>query len=253
MDRSFLSDDRLIEAARKWVCIRLATYESKDENEVLKGIFKGRTGEVENSTFCLLAPDGKTKLSRAGRSPQMVYRDASAMAGAMDKAVKKYALRGADLVAKTLPASMNVRLGVNIASCDGRPVVLAWGTDAKAAAKVADSVNDLAWTKDFRGKFEYVVSGDSKERKIISGLKSSKSGVAVLQPGPYGLKATVLAQVTGEPDSKALEKVLSQGLKKHKAEAKDSREHIRKGERMGVDWETAIPSTDPHSKDRPKR
>ncbi len=253
MDRSFLSDDRLIEAARKWVCIRLATYESKSENEVLKSIFKGRTGEVENSTFCLLAPDGKKKLSRAGRSPQMVYRDASAMADAMDKAVKKYARGGADLAAKTLPVSMNVRLGVNIASCDGRPVVMAWGKDAKSAAKVADSVNDVAWTKDFRGKFEYVVSGDSKERKIVSGLKSSKSGVAVLQPGAYGLKATVLAQTTGDADAKTLKKLLAEGLRKHKAEAKDSRDHIRKGERLGVDWETAIPSTDPHSKDRPRR
>ena len=39
MDRSFLADQDVIAASRKFVCIRLATYENADENEVLKGVF----------------------------------------------------------------------------------------------------------------------------------------------------------------------------------------------------------------------
>ena len=72
MDRSFLADKDVISASRKFVCIRLATYENAEENEVLKGFF-ARGGNLENTVFTLLTPDGKTKLVTAGRSPVWAF------------------------------------------------------------------------------------------------------------------------------------------------------------------------------------
>ena len=69
MDRSFLSDKGIIRASRKFVCARLATYESKEEAEYLSRIFRGRSGQLENTVFCIMSPDGKDKLVRSGRSP----------------------------------------------------------------------------------------------------------------------------------------------------------------------------------------
>ena len=42
MDRSFLSDSAIIEASREFVCVRLATYEDKDEGKFLEATFRGR-------------------------------------------------------------------------------------------------------------------------------------------------------------------------------------------------------------------
>ena len=72
MDRSFLADKDVISASRKFVCIRLATYENAEENKILAGFFS-RGGVLENTVFTLLTPDGKTKLVSAGRSPVWAF------------------------------------------------------------------------------------------------------------------------------------------------------------------------------------
>ena len=64
MDRSFLSDKGIIRASRGFVCARLATYENKEEAEYLGRIFRGRSGQLENTVFCIMSPDGKDRLVR---------------------------------------------------------------------------------------------------------------------------------------------------------------------------------------------
>src|SRR5262245_31890428 len=97
MDRSFLSDASVVAASREWVCVRLLTYENAAEAEMLTSLFVGRSGQLENTTFALLAPDGKTKLSRAGRSPDFAFRGgpgespAAEMASAMVEIAARYA------------------------------------------------------------------------------------------------------------------------------------------------------------------
>ena len=49
MDRSFLADKDVIAASRKFVCIRLATFENAEENEVLKGFL--RVGGISRTLF----------------------------------------------------------------------------------------------------------------------------------------------------------------------------------------------------------
>ncbi|MCP4093415.1 MAG: hypothetical protein GY747_08200 [Planctomycetes bacterium] len=58
--------------SRDWVCVRLASYENEQESEYLKKLYRGRTGELNNTTFALVAPDGKTLLAPAGRGPEFV-------------------------------------------------------------------------------------------------------------------------------------------------------------------------------------
>ena len=47
MDRSYLSDPAVVAASRSFVCVRLLTYENAREAELLRGIFRGRSGELE--------------------------------------------------------------------------------------------------------------------------------------------------------------------------------------------------------------
>src|SRR5262245_12662671 len=90
MDRSFLSRPEVIAASRKFVCIRLASYENEQENKFCESLFLGRSGEVENTTFAILGPDGKQRLSRAGRSTKSAFADASQMAKAMAEIAERF-------------------------------------------------------------------------------------------------------------------------------------------------------------------
>ena len=51
MDRSYLSDIKVVEASRKFVCIRPISYEDEAENKFLKSFGAGRSGDVENTVL----------------------------------------------------------------------------------------------------------------------------------------------------------------------------------------------------------
>src|SRR5947208_9294909 len=90
MDRSFLSLTPVVQASRRFVCIRTLTYENAEERDFQRALFIGRSGDVENTTVCFLAPDGKLPLSRAGRGLGQLFRSADQMAGWMDQAAEYY-------------------------------------------------------------------------------------------------------------------------------------------------------------------
>ena len=246
MDRSYLSNPDVVAASRDFVCIRLATYESKEEPEFLKRIFTGRSGELENTVFTILSPDGKKKLVRAGRSPHMTFRGPEEesireMATSMQRIAKQYRSKSKQ---KTLPYLADLRRGINVASCDIQPLVVTAARTNAARKKIEALLLELAWSKEFIGKFAYASVADLKQLRVVTGA-SQTDGVLVVQPGKYGLKATLLTQTSGT-DAAKLRAALATGLKRFKPESKDSRKHIRDGHRQGVHWETEIEVTDTH-------
>ncbi|MHC4938502.1 MAG: hypothetical protein ACYTHK_06000 [Planctomycetota bacterium] len=215
----------MIRASREFVCVRLATYEDKAEGEFLMSIFRGRSGELENTVFCLLAPDGKTRLSRAGRSPDMAFdRSDERFVTALESAARKYRAKPG---ARRLPVMKDLRLALNVAACDNLPLAVAVGD--KAEKQLAE----LAWDKRFAGKLIYV----SVPR--FDGAEA-KSKLVVLQPDSFGRKPKVIAQ-----GPKVDGKVLEKGIAAHRGSSRQTREHVRDGRRQGIYWETAIPVTDP--------
>src|SRR4051812_12431801 len=85
MDRSYLSQPEVIAASRAFVCVRLATYEDEEEGKFLKAFQVTRSGELENTVFTILAPDGKKQLARASRSARGTFGDADRMAATMKR------------------------------------------------------------------------------------------------------------------------------------------------------------------------
>src|SRR5437868_6008358 len=130
MDRSFLFQPEVITASRRFVCVRLTTYESKGEADFLQSLLRTRSGELENTVFTLLSPDGKRQLARASRSARQTFGDAGRMAATMNRIADEYAARpatGGPL--PPLPQVANVRLAVNVAACDNQPLVVLFGPD----------------------------------------------------------------------------------------------------------------------------
>ena len=243
MDRNFLSQVTVIEASRKFVCVRLLTYEDAAEAKFLKSLFLGGSGDLENTLFAILAPDGKKVLVRAHRSPHHDFEDAAQLADTMNRVARTVGepkMRG-DL---PLPLVANVRLALNTAACDGRPLVAIVSEDAQVRQRLEGVMASLAWSEANRGRFMYVSAAALKGMSIVKGMEG-QSAVLVIQPDRFGLGGTVLAQTDANAAKEQMAEVLAKGLALHKPGEQEHRDHVREGHRQGIFWETVIPVTDP--------
>ena len=240
MDRSFLSQPEVVQASRKFVCIRLATYESFEEAQVLRNLFVGGSGQVENTTFALLSPDGRTPLVRAGRSPNWDFSGAQDMAAAMDRIASlypdRYTAGGADL-----PVVDNLRLALNVGACDHLPVVALLSDNPQQLQRWRAQLASVAWNPSVQGRAIYCLDRTASARTLIRGRV--ENGLVVLQSGQFGLDGSVLANL--DVDSPQLVTQLTRALSRYSYRNTDSFTHIREGNARGVHWQTQIPVTDP--------
>jgi len=240
MDRSFLSRPEVIAASREFVCVRLATYEDPVEAKFVQALVRTHSGELENTAFCLLAPDGKKKLSRAARGTEQVYDDAAAMAADMRRVVGLYSPKA---VLTSLPLVANPRLALDVAAADGLPLVVIVGTDTAARQRSHDRLAKIAWTKELIGRFVYA-EGSVKDVLGVTGI-SIDVGMMVIAPDRFGQKGTVLRQVGAEAAAEKVAESLRGALDEFKPSSNAFRTHVREGQRLGVFWETRVPVTDP--------
>src|SRR6185503_9462754 len=247
MDRSFLSDQGIVEKSRDFVCIRLATYESASEARILSSLLQTRSGLLENTVFAVLAPDGTTKLAPSGRSPREAFGTAEEGARTLADLLARYP--GKAPAAAEVPWTVDLRRGMNIAACEMQPLIGVVARTDDARKKIEQALLPLAWSREFVGKFAYARAGSAAEAAEVVEGKMESDGVFIVQPDAYGTKGKLLAFVAGS-DRDAVAKGMTKSLETFVAEAKDSRRHIDEGVRRGLNWKTEIPVTDPMS---PKR
>ncbi len=171
----------------------------------------------------------------------MVFRDAGEMVSFMDKSGSKYRAKSS---IKSLPYLEDVRLGLNVASCDLRPLVILISSKKSTLSKMEKRMLPLAWGNDFVGRFMYVKTSRGEDLNGIEGFPG-KSGFLIVQPGKFGLEGKALIHVSEKASEKDLKKAMEQALGKHEAEEKNTRRHIQEGRKNGVHWESEIPVTDP--------
>ncbi|MFT7514980.1 MAG: hypothetical protein ACI9QL_004205 [Candidatus Omnitrophota bacterium] len=263
MDRSFLADENVIAASRNFVCIRLATYESEEENAVLKSVFSNR-GNLENTVFGLMTPDGRTQLVRAGRSPVWAFggkagpgikeqpiESIEKMASTMNTIAKKYPGKGF-VGENQVPYLADLRLALNVAACDRQPLLVVFAEDDETRKAMEKKLAPLAWSKSFIGLYQYVASSDTADFKSITGLNAD-AGFVVIQPDAFGLKGAVMGVAPVDADQAALEDALNLGLTIHQPSTLNYEAHRAQGSREGTKWETATPVTDSASGRRGRR
>jgi hypothetical protein len=236
MDRSFLSDPAVIAASREFVCVRLMSYENKEEMAYLKSIGAGKSGEAENTVLAMLAPDGNRLLTRASRGPR---GEAGQLAETMTRLAKDFTPRQDGKHRPELPLVANLRLAINVAACDHQPLVVIQRANDQLAAP-----SDLAWSPEFIGRFVYVLVKDRKELGLLDGAMPEAT-VFVVDPDTYGLKGKVLHQIDGELSARRLTQALTTGLAKFQRRMPNFWQHVKQGQSQGVFWETQTPVTDP--------
>lgn len=216
--------------------MRPQTYENKEEAKVLSYVFSGQSG-LENTSFALLTPSGK-KITRGSRSPSMTYGSTEAFAEALQETAERYAKKAKPI--QSLPVLSDLRLALNVAAADMRPLVVVRGKDAKDAARLSKEVAKLAWSADVVGQCHYVVLSETVTFEKLE----PKVGVSVIQPDPYGLGGKVLSHASATKKSADLTAAVAKGLAAHAATDRDHSDHIREARRKGITWESEIPVTD---------
>ncbi len=190
-----------------------------------------------------MSPDGK-KITRGSRSPSQTYGGAEEFAAALGKLSESYAKKAKPIEA--LPTVRDLRLALNVAAADMRPLVVIRGKNAAEAKKLQRLAATTAWSEDVIGTSHYVVLDEETE---FEGFKP-KLGITVVQPDPYGLGGEVLSHTAPSTDAKKLGASISKGITKHSAESREHKDHVREARRKGIAWESELPVTDTGSKRR---
>lgn len=243
MDRSFLASADVIEASRNFVCIRLATYEDQQEAEFLRQIYVSRSGDLENTVFCFLAPDGKQRLSRSGRSPRFAFDSPEAMAEFMEQTAFRFPGKPDSLRAPALPQMKSLRLALNVASCDGLPLVVAFAPDKLDRQQLAEQLSRAALVKSIAGRFGFYQTSSAEELKPIA-TSSVTPGFYVVAPDAFGLDGQMVDQLPVETSDADLVSRLGKHAQHMTKLVKTHHSHVRSGHAKGIRWETEIPVTD---------
>lgn len=245
MDRSFLSSDQLIQATRNFVCIRTATYEDKQEAAFLKWAFVESTaGQLRNFGYCLLSPDGKTKLRRSTRGPNFLYANSAAMAADLRLISARYkGTTTAGTANRSVPQMKSVRLGINVASCDGLPSVVVFGTDQAEVDSLNQKLSAVIWDEQLAGKFIYASTTNPVDLKIISGAVF-QSGILIIKPDAFGIKGQLIKTISPEVTDTQLRQSLLNAANTFTRISKTHGLHVRNGRQTGTIWKTevAVPS-----------
>ena len=210
MDRSFLSNKQLIKTSRDFVCIRTATYEDKREAGFLKWAFlRSPAADLRNFGFCILSPDGKRQLRRSLRGPHYVYENSAAMAADLELIARQFSRKTTKSESdRAVPRMKSVRLGINVASCDGLPCVVVVGKDQSEVDRLNKKLSAGIWEESLIGKFIYASTTNRDDLSIITG-GTAKSGYLVVKPDIYGKKGELIKAIDGDASAKELKKSLA--------------------------------------------
>lgn len=232
------SNSEVIEASRKFVCVRIESYESKENQEIVRSYLNGR---FENTAFCVLAPDGKTRLSRSSRGPSQVFRDIDGLVSNLESIASEFKANG-DVSKASVPDFNSFKLALNVASADQRVLVLI--TAPEDQLKTAEKrMRTLAWHPKVQGKFQFDLESDASWKEPLSQGADAKAGIYLIKPGTFGLEGTVLERLDLEAPSKA---ILEAMAKANTAYAKTTEKkvystHLQEGRSKSKRIEMAMP------------
>ena len=228
MDRSFLSQPEVIAAAKKFVCIRLTSYEDETEKKFVSKIVNG---EPANTAFAMLTPEGERALRGRGpgRGPRDLYKDAADMAKGMDELAEKYPPKKAE-GAPALPVTLNAKVGLAVAAGDLQPLVVV----------LADSAKRREELEAFAGRLTYATAATTKDIPKVD-KRTIKEGILLIEPDIFGAGGKVVKEVPFDEVAKQLADAMRETLKAHLRTEKNRRTLATLGLKEGIFYETGIP------------
>jgi len=228
------SDPAVIEATRNFVCIRIDSYESEENQKIVRSHLGGR---FENTAFCVLAPDGKTRLTRSGRGPHQVARNFNDLTAL----VEDYSPRGNAHDSK-VPDFNSFALALNVSSADQQVLVVIAGPDEEIQM-VGVRLRPMVWSDDMVGRFQYDFETDMKKLEAPLALKKAEPGIYIIKPDTFGLDGEVMASLPLDVQLPALKAAMVQGNTQFARSTKKKiySTHVADGRRAGKRIKMAMP------------
>jgi len=147
-----------------------------------------------------------------------------------------------------LPAIETVRLALNVAACDKRPLVIVVGRNREERQSLSRSLAQIAWSEDLIGQLTYTTSS-GRDLDAIRGANSG-SGYIFVAPNLFGSKGTALVQLNSSATPADLQRAAEQAIAQYNPQYLSHQDHVRLGHEESIQWQTAIPETDPHGPGR---
>ncbi len=200
MERGLLSQPQIIEASKKFVCVRLNAMGSDEDSRQLALKWGGRLFNVE---FFLFDPTGEKVLlckNSDGHSNMGQFLSRSGgpagIAAEMEKVAKQYAGKATE--APAIPWAPSLGEALVQAHSDAEPILLMITDGTEASKNLAKLVSDPKLLTRFRTGFFFVkVVPGSKE--IAKYKLPQESGLLFLRPSRLGTEAVVM-NTTADPN-----------------------------------------------------
>ena len=207
-------------------------------------------GRFENTAFCILSPDGKKRLSGAGRSPRQGFGAGrsgedgqnKAVIESMEKIAAKYPVKGSDSQA-VVQDFHSFKQALNIASGDQRLLVFVVASK-NDRERLKTSMQQVANHPDVIGRYHYDFADtiDAKWSEVITGDRN-KTGIFIIQAGKFGQDGQVVAEL---PLNTQPEKIRSSLKQENQKFAKNETrkvysDHVVEGRREGVKYVDNMP------------
>ena len=228
------SDPDVIKASRKFICVRIDSYESEENQKIVRSHLGGR---FENTAFCVIAPDGKERLTPSGRGPQHISRDFDDIAAIADR----YKSRG-DILNSHIPDFNSFALALNVSSADQKILLLIAGDEDEIVA-AGKRIRSVVWNKNVMGRFNYDFESDSSSWTGPLSSKSKGSGFHLIRPGEFGLEGKIVMSLSLNASNSNLLKAMVVANRDYAKSTKKKiySSHVVEGRRQGKRIEMAVP------------
>ena len=242
IDSTYLHQREVVEAAKKFVCIRLTAYEDESERQFMSKLVMG---QVSNTAFAILGPDGTPAIQNkgTGKGPSGLYKDAAEMATGMNSIAARYrpnTTDGATDGATALPIALNAKVGLVVAAADNQPLILVLASTPDRQQELERKVAALAWTKSFTGRFVYATASSMNELPKVQG-SSIADGVVMIEPDIFGAGGKIVAEVSGDQHEEQIAAAMRKTAQNFVPIEKSRRELPSLGLNAGIFYETGIP------------
>ena len=241
------SQKEFIDVSRKFVCVRLESYESKEHQDLVRKFLDGR---FANTAFVILAPDGETQLSRTGRGPNQALGDRGHHHTDDENVIEKLEGYSAEYELKGNPAKMvlqdfhTFRQALNVASADQRLLVYAVGTDSETK-RLRNELAPVFSDENIIGLFHLDFSNPKSDKEWIKSIRkaSGEDGIYVIRADEFGQSGEVLErlELSSSPESIRGTLLAANLAFSLLEERKDYSSHVSEGRREGIHFENAMP------------
>lgn len=203
-------------------------------------------GRFTNTSFCVFDPQGRQRLSKAGRSPSDLVpghggeADDDAIIQAMNRIAARYRPKQADEQA-VLQDFDSFRQALNVASADQRLLVFVTSADEALAANLQRVLFDETQIGKFHLDF-----GDAKtDQEWAENIRGvdDRARLFIIRADQFGTSGVVMGQLAENATSKVIAKTLTNCNKQFASveQRKTYSDHVKQGRRQGVYFENAIP------------